>query len=227
MEQLDALWKELERVHASNYPDHELVPIIGNGQTHKPKCMFVFINPTVRNISSDKNWQGPRYPFLGTKHIWRIFSRAGLFDERLLARIEQSTYWSVGLAEDVLAFLRRKGFYFTNIVKWTGHDAALPDAQKIKMFLPILEKEISIVKPVHIVTFGLIPFEWLAKQKIKLAEYHVAALRTASLQQFSVTIAGHATKIIPCYFPIGRGNPRRAIDLLQLLPCARIRATRQ
>lgn len=179
--------------------------------------MFVFINPTKRNISSDPFWQGPRFPFIGTKQVWRIFHRAGLFDDVLMENINSQHTWTVDFTNEVLRFLQRKKFYFTNIVKWTGHDATLPDAEKINLFLPILEREIELVKPEFIVTFGLIPFERLAKQKIKLGEYYYATMRRRVLRPFEIMINSTRTKIIPCYFPIGRGNPARAVELLAML----------
>ncbi len=157
------------------------------------------------------------YPFLGTKDVWRIFHKAGLFDDMLISKINNSQKWTVELAQQVLNFLQQKSFYFTNVVKWTGADGTLPNAAKIKLFLPILEKEIELVQPENIVTFGLLPFEAITQQKIKLADYYSEAMKTNQLKLFH---AGES-KVIPCYFPVGRGNPKRAIELLKLLntPC--------
>jgi len=215
---LDELWQEVYRLNKEHFPRNELFPIVGNGCTHKPEVMFVFINPTHKNMSSEKHWRGPRYPFIGTKQVWRILARAGLFDERLLHEINRTNAWTMDLAERVLSYLRDRGFYITNIVKWTGSDSKLPDRKKISIFLPILEKEIEIVQPKYIVAFGLIPFEQLTKQKIKLAEYYAAAMKTKQPKQFPITIGGVQTKVILCYFPVGRGDPKRAVELLKLLP---------
>lgn len=32
-----------------------------------PSICFVFMNPTAGNIAAEKDWDGPRYPWLGTK----------------------------------------------------------------------------------------------------------------------------------------------------------------
>lgn len=80
-----------------------------------------------------------------------------MFDDELIDRINTSKSWSLEFTNKVLDFLKAKSFYLTNIVKWTGHDATLPDSKKIKLFMPILEKEIEIVQPHYIVAFGLIP----------------------------------------------------------------------
>lgn len=175
--------------------------------------MFVFINPTKRNISSDKKWKGPRFPFIGTKQVWRIFHRAGLFDDELMQQINNSSNWSVEFTNKVLEFLKKKEFYITNIVKWTGQDATLPDSEKIKLFLPILENEIGLVQPEYILTLGLIPFEKLTGQKIKLADYYEKITRSGKLEFYN----HNSTKIIPCYFPIGRGNPGKAVEILKMV----------
>ncbi len=210
---LEQLWSHVNELNKKYFPNNNLMPILGNGKTLKPKVMFVFINPTKRNISSDPQWKGPRFPFIGTKQIWRIFHRAGLFDDELMNKINISSDWSLDFTNNVLRFLQQKEFYITNIVKWTGHDATLPDSEKINIFLPTLEKEIELVKPEYIVTFGLIPFERLVKQKIKLRDYYSKVINNKKLRFYSFK----SSKIIPCYFPVGRGDPKKAVEILKLV----------
>lgn len=214
---LPELWKAVDAIHDSNFPENKLRPILGNGRVENPDFMFVFINPTARNISSSAEWKGPRFPFIGTKPIWRIFNRAGLFDGELMQYIEKEPNWSLDFTEKVKDFLSGQSFYFTNIVKWTGHDAALPDAAKVNLFLPILQKEIEIVKPKNIVTFGLIPFERLTNQKIRLKDYYEKALQSDRLPTYDLRIPSSHSRVIPCYFPVGRGDPKRAVELLKRL----------
>ena len=45
--------------------------------------VFVFMNPTGRNIASSPNWKGRRSPWIGTKNIWKLFYRVGLLSERI------------------------------------------------------------------------------------------------------------------------------------------------
>ncbi|MBI4983239.1 hypothetical protein HZC32_01170 [Candidatus Woesearchaeota archaeon] len=214
---LAELWKIVDDVNKKHFPENNLKPILGNGKTFRPKVMFVFINPTHANISSDQNWQGPRFPFIGTKPIWRIFHKAGMFDDKLIKEINNSKSWSLELTDTVLNFLKSKSLYFTNIVKWTGHDATLPNPDKIKLFLPILEREIEIVQPQYIVTFGLIPFENMTKQKIKLNDYYSEIMQNQRLRFFDMQYRNFKTKIIPCYFPVGRGDPKKAVEILKLI----------
>jgi len=193
------------------------MPIMGNGRVKKPKYMFVFINPTKRNISSLSTWQGPRFPFIGTKQVWKVFHKAGLFDDKLMYRIKHGTNWSLQFTRQVKQFLEKKSFYFTNIVKWTGDDATLPERKKIELYLPILEREIELIRPKMIIAFGLLPFEHLTKKKIKLDDYYTQTMIDGKLKTFDCQISATGTKVRPCYFPVGRGNPSRAEDILKLL----------
>jgi len=214
---LDELWKLVDDLNQKYFPENNLKPILGNGKIFRPKIMFVFINPTHANISSNPNWQGPRFPFIGTKPIWRIFHRAGIFDDGLMDKINNSKSWSFEFTNDVLNFLKSKSFYFTNIVKWTGSDATLPNSEKIKLFLPILEREIEIVQPRYIVTFGLIPFENMTNQRIKLKDYFEEIMKSKKLRFFDMNYNGFKTRITPCYFPVGRGDPKKAVEILKLI----------
>jgi len=214
---LEELWRRVKELNRKHFPDNKFAPILGNGKTNKPKFMFVFINPTARNISSDKCWRGPRFPFIGTKQIWRVFYRAGLFSDELIDKINTNSKWSVEFTNRVLRFLRSKQIYLTNIVKWTGRDAALPNSEKIRLFLPVLRNEIEIVKPRYIVAFGLIPFGSLTKSRIRFSEYYERATKSGILITYPIQVGDFKTRVIPCYFPIGRGNPERAIELLKLV----------
>lgn len=214
---LDELWEYVHETNEKHFPENDLMPVLGNGKNSQPKVMFVFINPTAKNISSNKNWRGPRFPFIGTKQIWRVFHQAGLFDDELMNKINNSGYWSLEFTDKVLDFLKGSSFYFTNIVKRTGKDATLPNSEKIKLFLPILEREIGIVQPEYIVTFGLIPFENMAKQKIKLNDYYSKTIKDKKLDFYEVEFGDFKTKVIPCYFPVGRGKPKKAIEILRLV----------
>lgn len=214
---LGELWDYIDTLNKQYFPENRLQPIHGGGKSFRPKLMFVFINPTHANISSDRSWQGPRFPFVGTKSIWRVFRKSGMLDDALMKDINSSKSWSVEFANHVLDFLKSKSFYFTNLVKWTGSDATLPDSKKIKLFLPLLEKEIEIVQPEYIISFGQIPSEKLTGQKIILGDYYNEIIKNKNIKFFSRRFGPFKTQIIPRYFPIGRGNPNRAIEILKLI----------
>jgi DNA polymerase len=204
-------------LNRKQFPGSKLLPVVGNGKVSRPKFMFVFINPTKRNASSHPRWQGPRFPFVGTKNVWDVFHRAGLFDDKLMYRIKYDTSWSLEFTRSVLWFLKRNSFYFTNIVKYTGEDATLPTSKMVQTYLPILEREIELVQPQYIVAFGQIPFTHLTKRKIKLDDYYHQCKKTEKLTLYDCQISANNIHVIPCYFPVGRGNPARAVEILSAL----------
>lgn len=212
---LKDLWKEVDKL-SKKFPS-KYRPIMGNGKCKNPKFMLVFINPTKANISSHPGWPSFRAPFIGTKPVWRVLHKAGWFNSQLMKVIEASDTWSPRLAKIIYASLARRGLYLTNIVKWTGETAELPKAKKIKAYLPLLKKEIKIVKPKYIVTMGLIPFENLTGHKIKLGEYYKEAMKTKKLKTYDLKIDSKTYKVIPSYFPVGRGEPKKAVEIFKLL----------
>ena len=215
---LEKLWVYTRDMHRASFPESELEPIMGGGRLQNPKFMFVFINPTYKNVSSEKGWEGKRRPWIGTKYIWKIFRDAGHFDEGLLAEIAGKKEWDVGFADKVYQHLSYRDFYFTNLVKWTGENADLPNSHKVKLFLPILKKEIELVNPRFVVTFGQIPFSALTNEVIKLGDYYDESVSSGSLRTFSLVVENKRYEVIPSYFPVGRGNPKRGTKILSLLP---------
>lgn len=214
---LPALWRHVHTLNRDHFPDNRLMPIGGGGRTRRPEVMFVFINPTHRNASSSPDWSGPRYPFIGTREVWRVFHRAGLLPDTWMERIEGLESWTPRFAEELEGFLKSRGLYLTNLVKWTGSDASLPGRNKIGLFLPVMRREIELVQPRRIVAFGLIPLKHLTGRSIRLEDYHSQALKDRSLRTFPLEGVAHSAGVVPCYFPVGRGNPSRAVELLNLL----------
>ena len=55
------------------YGAKELNSIYNGGCELNPDILFIFMNPTGRNIASYKEWNGRRSPWIGTKNIWKLF----------------------------------------------------------------------------------------------------------------------------------------------------------
>ncbi len=178
----------------------ELARIGAVGRRKEPKLALLFINPTARNVSSDPAWEGPRYPFIGTLQVWRVFARAGLMPEKY-GRLAKED-WTEEFARRTEAELARRGIYITNVVKETKADATLPTSAEIREALPALLEELGEVRPERIVAMGLIPFRALKGESV--------LLREDAGKEF-------LAKIVACYFPVGRGNPRRAVEILARL----------
>lgn len=63
------------------YGEKSLAPIYGAGCIKKPKILFLFMNPTGRNVASDKDRNGLRAPWIGTKNIWKLFVAVGVISK--------------------------------------------------------------------------------------------------------------------------------------------------
>ncbi|OGY58498.1 MAG: hypothetical protein A3H06_02135 [Candidatus Colwellbacteria bacterium RIFCSPLOWO2_12_FULL_44_13] len=188
---------------------NKLQHILGVGKTKNPNWMFVLINPTYRNISSAPNYKGPRFPFIGVKDFWNVLYRAQLISEDLIERINNKD-WGDTTKEKVRSEFMKKSIYLTNLVKCSANHSDYPSRERIDEQLKLFKKELRIVNPKKIVSFGLLPFEELTGVKIKLKDYW----KNTNLQSFSVTVSDKTYPIIPCYFPVGRGNPQKAVEIL-------------
>ena len=112
--QLPVIVGKLVDIHQLHYGDHLLDAICGAGQTKRPKLALVFINPTYRNIATDKNREGLKAPWIGTMHAWQLLANAGLIGQDMNDVIQNvRSQWDYGLAKHVFA----RGVYITNIVK--------------------------------------------------------------------------------------------------------------
>lgn len=103
-----------------------------------PDICFVFMNPTGKNIASDKSWKGRKSPWLGTKNIWKLFYKVDL-----------------------------------------------------------LFKEINIIKPKIIITFGNQVSSIILNKKISVSENRKKCYR--------IQINKNEYKVYPVYYPVGNG----------------------
>ena len=114
------------------YGAKELNSIYNGGCTDNPDICFVFMNPTGRNIASDKNWNGPRSPWIGTKNIWTLFHKINLIDEDIYEEIrsKKGPEWTPEFAEKVYENITKHKVFITNLGKCTQIDARpLPDSE--------------------------------------------------------------------------------------------------
>jgi uracil-DNA glycosylase len=212
-----------EHIQAFNdhyYPESKLKPILGGGKNYKPNTMFIFINPTKRNVASDPTWTGKRVPWIGITPIWKVFAKAGIISDELNEQIQlKKKLWSPEFTDFVYNQLESTGLYLTNIVKWAGEDAALPEKEKIKRFLPILIKEIELVQPEKIVCFGTIPYFALTNDKTNLKTIYEEFKLTNKVSYRVIELQNYQPKALACYFPVGLGqfNQPKAIEMLNAI----------
>jgi len=79
---LEDLNKEYDKLQ-NKYGSKELNSIYNGGCKSNPDIMFVFMNPTGKNIASVKTWKGIRSPWLGTKNIWKLFHSVNLLSDNI------------------------------------------------------------------------------------------------------------------------------------------------
>ncbi|MBC7074012.1 hypothetical protein H5T58_01330, partial [Candidatus Parcubacteria bacterium] len=120
-------------------------------------------------------------------------------------KIENSN-WEKELIEPIKKELENQKIYITNLVKCPTPNANYPPKEAIRACIQFLEKEIEFLQPIKIFAFGAFTFEVLTRKKIKLNQFF------STFNQDSVN-----ERILPCYFPTGRGNFQLAIEGLKRL----------
>lgn len=186
------------------------------GKKSEPDIMFVLMNPIALNPTLHKTYDGALLPFAGRKAFWKVLVEANLLPEDLLAKIKTKP-WNDQITSVVIEALIEKNYYITELVKCPSQKAIDPDNEQVKTGLDILKREIDLVQPKRIVTFGLLVFQALTGQKVKLKEY-LEQLRNGQAQPFYVEAAsGQKYEVFPCYFPTGRGNSKGAIECLKII----------
>lgn len=211
LDDLNRLVDQCPRCLESNNP---LQHIYGGGATTAPRDCFILMNPTARNISSASGHLGPRLPFLGIRSFWRVLNESGYFKGGVLRTIEQ-TPWTSSATVAVLKELDAQGIYLTNLVKCTSPNSENPSRNVCDENLPILLREIDLVKPQRIVTFGQLTFATLTARNIRLNQF-LAQIRLRGITTLDYFQCSKLPNIpvFPCFFPVGRGNQKLATELL-------------
>lgn len=197
-EALDELKKQYDKLQ-KKYGTKELDSIYNGGCIYNPDIMFVFMNPTGRNIASEKTWKGRKSPWIGTKNIWKLFHQIHLIDDLLYDEIylKKPHDWNYDFADKVYQEVEENKFFITNLGKCTQLDARpLPDTV-LASYLKLLLKEVDIIQPKIIITFGNQVSSIILDKKISVSENRK--------QYYEKKIGNHVYKIFPVYYPIGNG----------------------
>ena len=144
---LNSLNKEYDKLQKI-YGDPNLHSIYNGGCETNPDICFVFMNPTGKNIASLPDWKGPHHPWLGTKNIWDLFFAVNLLDENIYQEIKnkKGSEWTPLFAKEVYQNITDHKVFITNLGKCTQIDARPLKDSYFKDYLPLLEKEIKIIK---------------------------------------------------------------------------------
>lgn len=187
------------------YGDKKLDSIYGAGCINKPSIMFVFMNPTGRNVASSKKWRGIKAQWLGTKNIWKLFNEVGLLDGAIYQKIVKMkpVEWNYEFAENLYKDITNKNIYITNLGKCTQADAKPLSNKVFKDYLKLLEKEIDIIKPKIIISFG--------NQVSSIILNKVISVSKCRKDYYFKNINDINYKVYPIFYPVGQGM--RNIDI--------------
>ena len=192
---LEELYEKYDRLQ-KKYGDKSLHSIYFGGKKENPSICFVFMNPTAGNIAAEKDWDGPRYPWLGTKNIWKLFNKLELLDDNILEEIESKKKldWTKEFSEKVYKNIENHDIYITNLAKCTQIDARPLKDDYYKAYLKLFMKEMSIVKPKRIVLFGNQVSSIVLGEKIKVSEVRRKKFEYNGYEMYSV------------FYPVGNGR---------------------
>ena len=197
--QLESLNKKYDKLQ-KKYGTKELNSIYNGGCTDNPDICFVFMNPTGRNIASNKEWKGLKAPWIGTKNIWDLFFKIGLLEENIYKKIKRlkSREWTPKFATEVYNSVKKHKYFITNLGKCTQLDARpLPDSVYLE-YLELLKKEISIVQPKIIILFGNQVSSIVLNKKISVSQVRKTC--------FEEVIDRKKYKFYSVYYPVGNGR---------------------
>ena len=121
---IEELKKEYDKLQ-TKYGAKQLDSIYNGGCEENPNVCFVFMNPTGKNIASDKSWEGRKSPWLGTKNIWKLFYKVNLLSEDILNQINEKKPkdWDYQFCDYVYDEISKNKVFITNLGKCTQIDA--------------------------------------------------------------------------------------------------------
>ena len=157
------------------------------------------MNPTGKNIASDKSWQGRKSPWLGTKNIWKLFYKVNLLNEEVFNEIQEKKPkdWDYEFCDYVYEEIANNKLFITNLGKCTQIDARPLSDEVLKKYLNLLLKEIDIIKPKVIITFGNQVSSIILNKKISVSENRKTC--------HEIEINKNKYKVYPVYYPVGNG----------------------
>ena len=204
MKNLIKQYDELQNTYGSK----DLNSVYGCGENSNPRVALVFMNPTKRNIATDKSWKGLRAQWLGTKQIWEFLTKCGLFSTELNEKIKSKKPqdWTPEFCEEVYSEVKAQNLWITNLAKCTQDDARpLPD-KIFKEYEDLLKKELGIIKPEKIFFFG--------NQVSSIMLGEKTTVSTARQKKFNLNLNGKSIDSYAVYYPVGNGrfNQHKAIE---------------
>ena len=196
MEKINKQYDKLQ----DKYGSKQLNSVYGAGCRQNAKVALVFMNPTKRNIATDKNWNGLKAQWLGTKQIWDFLTKCDLFDENLNKQIKSKrpTDWTEEFCEKVYAEVASKGVWITNLAKCSQDDARpLPD-EIFLQYRDLLKDELALVSPQKVLLFGNQVASIVLEEKVSGS--------LARCKKFDLDLNGNVVEGYAVFYPVGNGR---------------------
>ena len=195
LKHLHPKFDKLQKKHGSP----KLDSVYGCGCVKNPDVCFIFMNPTGKNPSSNKNWTGLKAPWIGTKNTWALFRKIGIISQKTADKIKsmKPVDWDYDFSNFVYKELSENKIFVTNLGKCTKDDAVHINDSVFKEYLDLLEQEISEINPKRIICFGNQVSSIFLKCPIKVSENR----KTCVIKN----INGTDYCVYPVYYPVGQG----------------------
>lgn len=204
IEELHPIYDKMQK----KYGAKELDSIYHGGCIDNPAICFVFMNPTGKNVASLKTWEGRKSPWIGTKNVWKLFNQVGLLSDDIYQEINirKAKEWDYDFADRVYGDVAKHKFFITNLGKCTQIDARVLSDEVLEAYLKLLLREIEIIKPKVIITFGNQVSSIFLDEKISVSEWRK--------KYKEKKIKKEVYKVYPVYYPVGNGifNIDKAIE---------------
>lgn len=209
--QLEELKEEVDRLQ-NLYGSKNLNAVYGAGCIENPKVLFLFMNPTGKNISSNKDWDGLRACWLGTKNIWKLINSVELLNTALFSKTQSNNAWDNNFCLEIYNEISKNGLYITNLAKCTQDDARPLNNNIFRVYLKNTLDEIHKIDPKIIVSFGNQVSSILLSKNIKVSDYNLD-------DKEELIIGDKKFNVFPVYYPVGQGmrNINKAIERIKYI----------
>ena len=209
MENLIKKYDELQNTYGSK----ELNSVYGYGKNNKPRAALVFMNPTKRNIATNKSWKGLRAQWLGTKQIWEFLVKCELFSNAIYQEIKtkKPADWTPEFCEKVYDEVKKQGLWITNLAKCTQDDARpLPDSIFLQ-YKDYLKEELDLIKPQKVFLFGNQVSTIMLDQAISVSQVRQI--------KYNLKIKNKEFDSYALFYPVGNGrfNQHKAVEDIKVI----------
>ncbi len=205
--QLPQLFSEIDAIH-EKHGDPSLCMVYGTGCIKNPDVLFLFMNPTARNLTTHKTWKGIRAPWIGINTTWNLMSKLGIIKQETFETIKKlkKEDWNNKEVEKLYQEIAKKKVYLTNLGRCTHSDARHVPDSVFRESREVTLKEIELVNPKVIIAFGNQVASNLLQQKITVSN--------CRMKKFELEINKKKFAVYPVFYPVGMGqrNMSKAID---------------